>query len=493
VRRKKNKAAKPRPPQPRPDDPVTIAKRKELEARHDAITFATNHLRLLRFAILAVGFASIVAAIAAAEEVFYVHKKSGDWTSSGRSTLSDATKIVSTVLTAALLGLIARKAQLRFHLLQLHNALVPGQTFWDTRVARGMLVELALHAVHCPAGVYGSLRTTSPMQLQVIYDWDSLLSVAMLLRLSSVVSIVLKEMTGFETAAARIVQRSMNLSFDAHFALRHLLASRPIVSSTLIYVATVCAGTYAVRVFERPVCYQAASSAAAGCTWKDIDSPYNAFWLAFITSLTVGYGDLYPVTHAGRVVCITIAVIGICVIALLVNGVSTLTKFNADEERARSQLATRTLRTARVRHAGLLIKAALLFRRDRQRGGGAAGAGAAAGAPAGAAVAPAGGGAARLAPPSRAAMARLNRALYVWNAHEAEWFDTFRAGDAADEVKADVDAMKDSLKALHSKIDALTRALAPTATSDLPPPVDAAIAADPSARLLARREVGTFV
>ena len=135
--------------------------------------------------MLAVGFLSIVAAIAAAEEVFYAHKVSLNWTSSGRSTLSDITKGVSTALTALLLGIIARKAQLHYHLLELHNALVPGQTFWDTRVARAMVVELILHAIHCPVGVYGAVVTMSPMNLVVVYDWDSLLSVAMMLRLWS--------------------------------------------------------------------------------------------------------------------------------------------------------------------------------------------------------------------------------------------------------------------------------------------------------------------
>jgi voltage-gated potassium channel len=44
----------------------------------------------------------------------------------------------------------------------------------------------------------------------------------------------------------------------------------------------------------------------------------NCFWCVFITMATVGYGDYFPVTTAGRLVGVLAAVSGIIVSSLLI-------------------------------------------------------------------------------------------------------------------------------------------------------------------------------
>lgn len=46
------------------------------------------------------------------------------------------------------------------------------------------------------------------------------------------------------------------------------------------------------------------------------DSFFNAFYWAACTLTTVGYGDLYPVSHIGRVISIISSMVGIAIIAL---------------------------------------------------------------------------------------------------------------------------------------------------------------------------------
>ena len=46
------------------------------------------------------------------------------------------------------------------------------------------------------------------------------------------------------------------------------------------------------------------------------DNAFSGLWWAVSTILTVGYGDMYPVTIAGKVLAIIIAILGVCVVAI---------------------------------------------------------------------------------------------------------------------------------------------------------------------------------
>ena len=47
-----------------------------------------------------------------------------------------------------------------------------------------------------------------------------------------------------------------------------------------------------------------------------MDSYFNALWLIVITLTTVGYGDVYPITMAGKVLGGSLAVLGVGMFAL---------------------------------------------------------------------------------------------------------------------------------------------------------------------------------
>ena len=49
----------------------------------------------------------------------------------------------------------------------------------------------------------------------------------------------------------------------------------------------------------------------------NIDTGWNAFWWAFVTITTVGYGDYYPVTVVGRIAAMFVMVMGIGIIGAL--------------------------------------------------------------------------------------------------------------------------------------------------------------------------------
>lgn len=46
------------------------------------------------------------------------------------------------------------------------------------------------------------------------------------------------------------------------------------------------------------------------------ENAFSGIWWATSTVLTVGYGDIYPITAGGRIVAIIIAILGVCVVAI---------------------------------------------------------------------------------------------------------------------------------------------------------------------------------
>ncbi|MBR1771653.1 MAG: ion transporter [Lachnospiraceae bacterium] len=46
------------------------------------------------------------------------------------------------------------------------------------------------------------------------------------------------------------------------------------------------------------------------------DNAFSGMWWAMSTVLTVGYGDIYPITLGGRIAAICIALLGVCVVAI---------------------------------------------------------------------------------------------------------------------------------------------------------------------------------
>ena len=62
-------------------------------------------------------------------------------------------------------------------------------------------------------------------------------------------------------------------------------------------------------------------SSAPGSTITDAS---DALWFSLVTMSTVGYGDTYPVTDAGRVLAAVIVIVGVCVFGTLTGYLANL-------------------------------------------------------------------------------------------------------------------------------------------------------------------------
>ena len=61
------------------------------------------------------------------------------------------------------------------------------------------------------------------------------------------------------------------------------------------------------------------------------DNIQEALWVVIITMTTVGYGDVYPRTHYGRVFGVFSCLIGMLLVSYLVVGMNSLFDFTPQE------------------------------------------------------------------------------------------------------------------------------------------------------------------
>ena len=98
----------------------------------------------------------------------------------------------------------------------------------------------------------------------------------------------------------------VNKSFDAFNVVSDVLKERKnqIISSIFMIAMLMLTASLCMYGFEHDAQPEAFNNAFSG------------IWWAMSTVLTVGYGDIYPITLGGRIIAIIIALLGVCVVAI---------------------------------------------------------------------------------------------------------------------------------------------------------------------------------
>ena len=107
--------------------------------------------------------------------------------------------------------------------------------------------------------------------------------------------------------AVRILRLfKVNTSSDAFNVVAGVLKERKnqILSSIFMIAMLIMASSLCMYGFEHDVQPEVFNNAFSG------------IWWAMSTVLTIGYGDIYPVTIGGRIIAIVIALLGVCAVAI---------------------------------------------------------------------------------------------------------------------------------------------------------------------------------
>jgi hypothetical protein len=242
-------------------------------------------------------------------------------------------KAIQTAMTVLLIALLIVYYQTKLHASKLRGDTDFADTLYSTGMLRLLALEVFLCSLHCPVGVEATF-SVSNLGITMTYTLDELLSVIILVRVY-LFGRVFDEAMGRSTAQARVISKWNKVGFGFLFSFRAMMEAAPVAFVATVMSITIICLSYAIRVFERPLCRE----------WEGIHErcqPYadsyehftTAMWNILITMTTVGYGDIYPVSHGGRAVAIVACFMGVVLVAMLVTGVQSLSKFEPDELRA---------------------------------------------------------------------------------------------------------------------------------------------------------------
>lgn len=130
---------------------------------------------------------------------------------------------------------------------------------------------------------------------------------------------------------------------------RQRLGESTLIVAILMVYLLVTLGSIAIVLVESPD------------PQANIQTGGDAVWWSFVTIATVGYGDKYPLTEAGRVIGVTMMVLGVSVFSVLTGFLA----LNFQNRRAKQQEESIQSLRSELRE----IKELMRENRDRRKGG----------------------------------------------------------------------------------------------------------------------------
>lgn len=103
------------------------------------------------------------------------------------------------------------------------------------------------------------------------------------------------------------------------FSMKAEFKRRPYIGASVLAGLVVLLSGVVMHVFERAVS-------------DDFSNIWNGFWIIGITISTVGYGDIVPKTHVGRIVCTVASILGLYAISYAVNSVQITFSISDESE-----------------------------------------------------------------------------------------------------------------------------------------------------------------
>lgn len=114
----------------------------------------------------------------------------------------------------------------------------------------------------------------------------------------------------FSDSYAMMISKNHKVSNNIRFAIKCLLKTQHIKLVMLFFCAGVVIFGFMLRIFDRPFWVQKGSI--------EFDSFFVPMWTIFVTMLTIGYGDYYPITFLGKIIVYVGALWGVFICSLII-------------------------------------------------------------------------------------------------------------------------------------------------------------------------------
>ena len=192
------------------------------------------------------------------------------------------------------------------------------ETFFSCGMWKGLLLESTI-AIIQPIPEVSLDIIVEQLGFTISYPIDVCLTMLMFTKLYLLLRYA-AHTNGMYTSLSKWISRSVAVDISPLFIFKNQIASSPIKITSIILFTSALLSSYCIRNCERPVN-------------EDFIYVWNSLWLSFVTMTTVGYGDIYPITHCGRFFSMISCFTAMVVTGVWVYAISTKLNFSANEKR----------------------------------------------------------------------------------------------------------------------------------------------------------------
>jgi hypothetical protein len=145
-----------------------------------------------------------------------------------------------------------------------------------------------------------------------------------------------KKYSLFSNSRASLIAENRKRKATLLFAAKSYLKTYPYLILFLVFFLSALMITLILRTVEYSYVPNTKLSdiGIKSMTNPKLKSFIDVFWLTVISMTTVGYGDLYPNTHFGRVIVFTSAIIGTFLVSLTISFLSSGIEFDPEQKKA---------------------------------------------------------------------------------------------------------------------------------------------------------------
>ena len=256
----------------------------------------------------------------------------------------------------------------RYQILLILSVLQYRVSISDTVVSSGLykplVLEILLHCVCSPPGFdyFFSLNT---LGYTITYSLDDIITFFIVLRLYTLLRLFGHHSAYTQTTAETICERNGE-SASTVFALKSFIQDSPFIGIGVVFFSLSLFSAVCLRIAERPEKFYP----VGGETPSMIQTLADSLWVIYFTTTTVGYGNIYPVTHMGRLTCILACIFGNMYLGMLVVAIHQKMEHSDNENLAYSWIYRRNVKEAARKYAIKAIRSAVKLHLLGKRWGG---------------------------------------------------------------------------------------------------------------------------
>lgn len=285
-------------------------------------------LKRLDCAIAVEALSSILLAAFSESRFFFNDYKS--------DVIVDVLRTFVSITTSLLVVCLCIRARLLLQLKYAKGEWERSDDFKTAGLSKMLFGEVLLVLVHCPPRLDATFQI-SIMNYTIEYSVDSLLTFFVLMRFYLVLR-VLYHYSEYTSERAEWVLKAHGLDITTHFAIKSYIQSRPMLSVTIVFILASVFWAELLLLTEKPDRVEEQMTLNEGRQTVTVDSNLdtfaNCFWLTFVTTATVGYGDVYPYTHFGRTIAMLACILGNVYTGLLVLALQNNLDMTEDQSKA---------------------------------------------------------------------------------------------------------------------------------------------------------------